>query len=157
MRGYNNWGFCTQTKFIKIKSTKKETVNIYRNKIGVARRGECEHSRKETETRWLRCWGSSTRWRIHKKESQRLRVTRREWHRWFLKVRDSSFQLWCTGASGQCRAQLKKTSKECSAIFWRNQNPSYCEISWLCRTQNSLQNQASWWSGAVEPVTEWWA
>ena len=156
MRGYSNWGFYTQTKFIKTKATKRETGNIYRNKIGVARRRECEHSRKETDTRWLGCWGSSARWRIHEKESQRLRVTRREWHRWLLKVRDGSVQLRCTGASGQSRAQLKKKSKGCSAIFWRNQNPSYCEISCLCRTQNSLQSQATWWSGPVELGTEWW-
>ena len=66
-----------------------------------------------------RCWGSITRRRIHcnKRESRRLGVPGRQWHRGLLTVRDSRLLWRDTGASGQNRAQSRDTSKECSATF----------------------------------------
>ena len=65
--------------------------HIYCKKGKVAWRREREHSRNDTETRCLRCWGSSTGWRIYcnKRESQRLWVTGRQWNGGLLK--DSCF------------------------------------------------------------------
>ena len=101
--------------------------HIYCNKGRVAWRREREHSRSNTETRCLRCWGSSTGWRIYcnKRESQRLWITGTQWNGGLL---TDSWLLWrSTGASGQGRAQTRDTSKESSAIFWRSQDPSCCD------------------------------
>ena len=122
----------------------RTTGHIYCNKGGVAWRREREYSRNNTETRGLGCWRNSTRWSIYcnKRESQRLRVTGRQWHRRLLTVRDSWFQWRCTGTRGKSRAQTRDTSKEYSAIFWRSQDPSCCDWGRLCGTQNSLRSQA---------------
>ena len=115
-----------------------------------------EYSRNNTETRGLGCWRNSTRWRIYcnKRESQKLRFTGRQWHRRLLTVRDSWIQWRCTGTRGQSRAQTRDTSKECSAIFWRSQDPSCCDWGRLCGTQNSLRSQARWRLGPVAPGNE---
>ena len=101
--------------------------HIYCNKGRVAWRREREHSRNNTETRCLGCWGSSTGRRIYckKRESHRLWVTGRHWNGGLL---TDSWLLWRgTGASGQGRAQTRDTSKECCAIFWGSQDPSCCD------------------------------
>ena len=61
----------------------KRTGHIYCNKGRVAWHREREHSRNDTETRCLGCWGSSTRWWSYRKkrEFQRVGVTGNQWQR----------------------------------------------------------------------------
>ena len=116
----------------------------YCNKGGVAWRREREHSRDHTETRCLRCWGSSIGWWIYcnNRESQRLGVTGRQWNGGLLTVKGSWLICGGTGTSGQGRAQTRDTSKECYLIFWRSQDPSCCDWGWLCGSQNNWRIQA---------------
>ena len=121
--------------------------------MGVPWYREREHTINDPETRGPGCWASSTRWRIYcnKRESQRLGFTGKQWHRGLLTVRDSWFRWRDTGSRGIGRAQMRATSKNCSGIFWRSQNPSCCDWGWLCGTQNSLRSRAKWGLGPLAP------
>ena len=85
--------------------------HIYCNEGGRAWCREREHSRNDTETRCLRCWGSSTGWRIYgnMRDSKRLWSTARQWKGELRTVRDSWF-LW-RGVEQADRAELRRGTR----------------------------------------------
>ena len=130
----------------------REAGHIYCNTGGVAWRREREHSRNETETRCLGCWGSSTRWRMYcsRRDSQRLGVAGRQWQRGLYSQLVGFFEE-VLEQEDRAEPRRRTRARNVPHFFWRSQDPSCYDWGWLCGTQNSQRSQARWWLGTVAP------